>query len=119
VLVVACTNRLDALDSALLRPGRLGDHFLLDRPTCTDLKHILSFFLSSVPLDDDVDLDSISELLHEREFTGADVEGLCRDVCLASFSRHGNITNGDDDDHDESNFALTSDDFLKELMDSA
>ena len=82
VLVVACTNRLDALDAALLRPGRLEEHLHLDLPSITDLSEILHLFVQSMPLDESVDLEGLARDLFNRGATGADVEGICRDVCL-------------------------------------
>ena len=82
VLVVACTNRLDALDAALLRPGRLEEHLHLDLPSANDLSDILRLLVTSMPLDETVDLETLSLILAGRGATGADVEGMCRDVCL-------------------------------------
>jgi SpoVK/Ycf46/Vps4 family AAA+-type ATPase len=87
VLVVACTNRLDALDAALLRPGRLQEHFYLGTPFTEDLVDILKLRLERIPMADDVSLEDIAKSLVERNTTGADVEGLCREVCLMAFRR--------------------------------
>ena len=82
VLVVACTNRLEALDSALLRPGRLEEHFHLEAPSRDDLATMLDVRLNSMPLDSDVNLEDIADSLFANQASGADVEGLCREVCL-------------------------------------
>ena len=81
VLVVACTNRFEALDAALLRPGRLDEHVLLQMPRRSDVCEILNLHLSKVPLHLDVDVEALSEVLVELNASGADVEGVCRDAC--------------------------------------
>jgi len=87
IIVVACTNRLDALDTALLRPGRLEEHIHLDFPDKSDVKEILQIHLSRAPLSDTVDLDEWAEELVKRRATGADVEGICREGCLEAVHR--------------------------------
>jgi SpoVK/Ycf46/Vps4 family AAA+-type ATPase len=82
VLVVACTNRLGSLDAALLRPGRLQEHILMDNATAIDLKDILRLHLEKVPVDSTVSLEDLAITLFERGATGADVEGLVREVCM-------------------------------------
>lgn len=89
ILVAACTNRLDALDSALLRPGRLQDHFFLGAPSIEDLVGILNLRLEKIPLAFDVSIKAIAKELFARNASGADVEGLCRDVCLTALGRAG------------------------------
>lgn len=81
VLVVACTNRLEALDAALLRPGRLDEHVLLPKPELTDVSEMLKMQLAKVPLSDDVNIAEVAELMLELNASGADVEGVCRDAC--------------------------------------
>jgi SpoVK/Ycf46/Vps4 family AAA+-type ATPase len=82
VLVVACTNRIEALDAALLRPGRLQEHLFLGLPTIEDLVEILQLRLTRIPLKNDVQLQELAKDLFKRGATCADVEGICREVCL-------------------------------------
>jgi SpoVK/Ycf46/Vps4 family AAA+-type ATPase len=84
VLVVACTNRLEALDAALLRPGRLEEHVCLELPTADDLLEILERRVAAMPLDGTVQLPDLAQAFFDHNATGADVEGVCRDVCLAA-----------------------------------
>ena len=46
VLVVACTNRMESLDAALLRPGRLEEHIQVSPPTVPDVQAILRHYFS-------------------------------------------------------------------------
>lgn len=84
VLVVATTNRLHAIDAALLRPGRLEEHLFLDKPIPTDIVDILNIHLSRVSLNKDINLEEVSKVLYELGATGADIYGICNDACLQS-----------------------------------
>ncbi|KAL9180138.1 hypothetical protein ACHAXT_008108 [Thalassiosira profunda] len=55
ILVVAATNRLDAIDAALLRPGRLEEHVLLELPDRKGIQDILKIQTAKMPLDVSVD----------------------------------------------------------------
>jgi len=81
VLVVACTNRLETLDAALLRPGRLDEHVLLPMPIVSDVSDMLTLHLAKVSLNEDVNISELAELLVELNASGAGVEGICRDAC--------------------------------------
>lgn len=87
VLVIACTNRIGSLDSALLRPGRLQEHFTLELPSVEDLEDILRLRLQKIPLDPNIELMDLANVLSETGATGADVEGICREVCMISLRR--------------------------------
>jgi AAA family ATPase len=82
VLVIACTNRLGSLDAALLRPGRLQEHILMDDATPDDLQDILRLRLERVPFDSSLSLEKLALSLFQKSATGADVEGLVREVCM-------------------------------------
>ncbi len=81
MLIVACTNRLDSLDTALLRPGRLEEHILLDPPTCSDIQAILQTSFFRIPCDDEVDIKQLAEQL--QGWTSARVAGVARDAILS------------------------------------
>jgi len=87
IIVVAATNRLNAIDAALLRPGRLQEHVLIDLPTYEDCLDILNARVSGWYLDDDVDKASIVENLVENKASCANIDGLCREACLRAIRR--------------------------------
>eukprot|EP00956_Cyclotella_meneghiniana_P005319 scaffold6698_cov72-Cyclotella_meneghiniana.AAC.4 len=87
VLVVAATNRLDSIDSALLRPGRLEEHVLLSYPDSSSILEIFKMRTAKMPLHDSVDLVQWSEILSNASASCAEVEGLCRDACLIAMRR--------------------------------
>lgn len=82
VLIVATTNRIGAIDAALLRPGRFEEHILLEKPTESDIYDILSLCLEKVPLEEGLDLNKFAELLEELGATGADTKGICSEACI-------------------------------------
>jgi SpoVK/Ycf46/Vps4 family AAA+-type ATPase len=85
ILVVAATNRLSSLDTALLRPGRLEEHVLLSLPTAGDIVDMLHLYLARIR--HDLNLDDVATRLVGLEASGADVEGLCQDACLNALKR--------------------------------
>ena len=89
ILVVACTNRRDALDAALLRPGRLDEHVELNRlELAEEAETVLRQYLARAPLDGDLNLTHIAqELVAARPRTGAELEGLCRAAVLKAMRR--------------------------------
>ena len=87
VLVVATTNRLSAIDSALLRPGRLEEHIELGQPSASDIEEMLRLHLAKIRVEDDVDLCDLSRRLESVAASGADVEGICTGACLRAIRR--------------------------------
>ncbi|AGB39077.1 CDC48 family AAA ATPase [Natronococcus occultus] len=80
LVVLAATNRKDQIDPALLRPGRLDTHVLVDEPDLEAREKILSVHAGDKPLAGDVDL---AELAAELEgYTGADLEALVRSASM-------------------------------------
>lgn len=87
VLVVAATNRLDAIDAALLRPGRLEEHILLSHPKSSYIRDILRIHSAKMPIDISVDLEKFSDMLEGSTASCAEIEGICRDACLIAIRR--------------------------------
>lgn len=87
VLVVAATNRLDAIDAALLRPGRLEEHVLLSHPKSSSIREILRIHTTKMPIDVSVDLEIFSDMLEGSTASCAEIEGICRDACLIAIRR--------------------------------
>jgi cell division protease FtsH len=80
VIVLAATNRPDVLDPALLRPGRFDRHVTVDRPTRKGRLDILKVHTRNIPLDRDVDLDSIAR--GTVGMSGADLANLVNEAAL-------------------------------------
>jgi transitional endoplasmic reticulum ATPase len=80
VLVLAATNRKDALDPALLRPGRLEQHIEVPVPDEAGRREILAVHTRETPLAGDVDLDAVAAETPGR--SGAQLEALVREASL-------------------------------------
>ncbi|MEF8787408.1 MAG: CDC48 family AAA ATPase [Haloarculaceae archaeon] len=76
LIVLAATNRKDALDPALLRPGRLEQHIEVPTPDKAARREILEVHTADRPLADDVDLDALAA--ETAGFSGADLASVLR-----------------------------------------
>ena len=80
VIVMAATNRVDILDSALLRPGRFDRQVYVGAPDAKGREAILKVHARNKPLSDDVKLDVIAK--QTAGFTGADLQNLLNESAL-------------------------------------
>jgi transitional endoplasmic reticulum ATPase len=85
VVVIGATNRPDALDQALRRPGRFDREIEIGVPDKIERKEVLQIHTRGMPLDDNVDLDEIAETTHG--FVGADLESLCKESAMRVLRR--------------------------------
>jgi len=85
VIVIGATNRPDALDPALRRPGRFDREIVIGVPDKRARKEILQVHTRNMPLAKDVDLDELAEITHG--FTGADLAALCREAAMHALRR--------------------------------
>ena len=77
VVVIGATNRPDALDPALRRPGRFDREIEIGIPDQFGRSEILEIHTRGMPLTQDVNLESIAKITHG--FVGADLEAVCRE----------------------------------------
>ncbi|MCL4374066.1 MAG: CDC48 family AAA ATPase [Candidatus Marsarchaeota archaeon] len=85
VIVIGATNRPNAIDPALRRPGRFDREIEIGVPDRNARKEILQIHTKNMPLSKDVDLDELANLTHG--YTGADIAALCRESAMAEL-RH-------------------------------
>jgi transitional endoplasmic reticulum ATPase len=76
VIVLAATNRPDAIDPALRRPGRFDREIIFPIPDRHARREILEIHTRPMPLTGDVDLDEIADRAYG--YVGADIKGLCQ-----------------------------------------
>ena len=94
VVCVAATNRIELIDSALLRSGRLSRHVLVDLPSAAGRREILRVHARGKPLAADVDLDRLADGTAGR--SGADLAELLNEgAILAARGRRHRITHAD------------------------
>ncbi len=82
VLVIGATNRADILDPAVLRPGRFDNVVFVPPPDKEARVEIFKVHTRDMPLADDVDLEELSQMT--EGYSGADIEGLCREAAMAA-----------------------------------
>ncbi len=85
VIVIAATNRPNALDPALRRPGRFDREIMIPVPDRQGRREILDLHSHAMPLASDVDLAYLAEVTHG--FVGADLEALCREAAMSRLRR--------------------------------
>lgn len=85
VFVLAATNRIDMLDPALLRPGRLDRIIEIPPPDSEGIKMILDIHSRDLPLSSSLDKQALAARL--SGFTGADIACLVREAAYAALRR--------------------------------
>ncbi|WP_254768716.1 CDC48 family AAA ATPase [Salinilacihabitans rarus] len=85
VTVVAATNRVDAIDPALRRPGRFDREIEIGVPDKEGRREILQVHTRGMPLSDSVDLEQYAENTHG--FVGADLESLTKEAAMNALRR--------------------------------
>lgn len=86
VLIIGATNRLDMVDSALLRPGRFDRIIEVPKPDTRGRKHIFEIHTKKKPLAPDVTLDKLVELTDG--YTGAEIAAVCNRAATGALKRH-------------------------------
>ena len=84
-VVIAATNRPEALDEALRRPGRLDREIVIGVPDEPGRREILGIHTRGMPLANDVNLDDLARRTYG--FVGADVAALTREAALEAVRR--------------------------------
>lgn len=82
VVVLGATNRLDMIDSALLRAGRFDFLLEIPKPNQKTRLEIFKIHTQGKPLDTDIDLKILSKETEGR--TGADIEAVCKKAALGA-----------------------------------
>lgn len=93
ILVIGMTNRLDMIDEALLRPGRLEVHMEISLPDELGRTQILKIHTAKMRthniLAADVDLKELATLT--KNFSGAEIQGLVKSASSFAFNRHTKV----------------------------
>ncbi|KAL3936141.1 MAG: hypothetical protein SGBAC_008475, partial [Bacillariaceae sp.] len=82
IITIAATNRIDILDSALLRPGRFDRKVTVALPDFQGRTRILGVHSRGKPLEPDVDLEAISR--RTPGYSGAQLENLMNEAAISA-----------------------------------
>ncbi len=85
VVVIGATNRPDALDEALRRPGRFDREIVIGVPDTQGRRDILNIHTRGMPLAEGVDLDELARTTYG--FVGADLGALAREAAISALRR--------------------------------
>ncbi|MFO7654690.1 MAG: CDC48 family AAA ATPase [Candidatus Krumholzibacteriia bacterium] len=85
LMVIGATNRVDAIDQALRRPGRFDREIEVRIPDRVGRLEILQIHTRGMPLEKDVDIADLAE--HTHGFTGSDIAALVKEAALATLRR--------------------------------
>ena len=85
VIVIAATNRPNAIDPALRRPGRFDREIEIKVPDKKGRGDILAIHSRNMPLADDVDMSKMAAVSHG--YVGADLEYLCKEAAMKCLRR--------------------------------
>src|SRR6266567_105442 len=86
IIVIGATNRPNAIDPALRRPGRFDREIEIGVPDKMGRYEILQIHTRTMPLASDVDLHRLSDVCHG--YTGADISSLCREGAMKALRRY-------------------------------
>lgn len=86
IIVIGATNRPNAIDPALRRPGRFDREIEIGVPDKDGRNEILQIHTRNMPLADEVDIKRLSEMTHG--YTGADISSLSREAAMKALRRY-------------------------------
>jgi transitional endoplasmic reticulum ATPase len=85
IVIIAATNRPDIVDSAILRPGRIDRLLYVPPPDAASRLKIFEIYTKNMPLSKEVDLKHLATIT--KNYSGADVEALCREAAMYALRR--------------------------------
>jgi transitional endoplasmic reticulum ATPase len=88
IVVIAATNRPDIVDPAVLRPGRFDRLIYVPEPDEKSRLQIVKIYTKNMPLAKDVSLEGLTEIT--KNYSGADIEALCRESAMYALRRDVN-----------------------------
>ncbi|KAL9713092.1 transport between ER and Golgi ATPase protein [Leucoagaricus gongylophorus] len=117
ILIIGMTNRIDMIDEALLRPGRLEVHMEISLPDEKGRYQILSIHTSKMRtnqvMNDDVNLFKLAALT--KNYSGAEISGLIKSATSYAFNRHVKVGTVAGISDDVDNLKVNMNDFMNAL----
>jgi 26S proteasome regulatory subunit T2 len=78
VKVIMATNKIESLDPALIRPGRIDRKIEFPLPDVKTKRHIFNIHTGKMTLGEDVDLEKF--IMSKDELSGADIKAVCTEA---------------------------------------
>jgi vesicle-fusing ATPase len=117
ILLIGMTNRMDMIDEALLRAGRLEVHMEISLPDEKGRAQILKIHTTKMRKNDvlepDVNVDELAKLT--KNFSGAEINGLVKAASSFAFSRHIKVGTMAAIDPNVENMKVSRQDFFSAL----
>ncbi|MEX1184165.1 MAG: CDC48 family AAA ATPase [Gemmatimonadota bacterium] len=116
LVVIGATNRVDAIDEALRRPGRFDREIVIGVPDVKGRREILGIHTRGMPLEQDVDLDELARVTYG--FVGADMSALSREAAMETLRRSVtqlDLDSGEIPSHVVEGLRVTREDFMRAL----
>ncbi|MFB5599760.1 MAG: CDC48 family AAA ATPase [Nitrososphaeraceae archaeon] len=85
VVIIAATNRINAIDPALRRPGRFDREIEIGVPNRDGRLEILQIHTRGMPMEKGVDLEKLADIAHG--FVGADLQSLAKEAAMRALRR--------------------------------
>ena len=85
VVVIAATNRVNAIDPALRRPGRFDREIEIGVPNRDGRLEVLQIHTRGMPMEKDVNLEKLADISHG--FVGADLQSLAKEAAMRALRR--------------------------------
>jgi vesicle-fusing ATPase len=117
ILIIGMTNRVDLIDEALLRPGRLEVHMEISLPNEHGRYQILNIHTARMRnngvMDSDVDLEELAK--QTKNFSGAEIGGLVKSATSFAFNRHVKVGTMAGISNDIEKLRVNANDFVNAL----
>ncbi|KAL7332585.1 hypothetical protein PS15p_204602 [Mucor circinelloides] len=85
LVIVGATNRPNAIDSALRRPGRFDREIHMEPPNATDRYSLFEAQITKMPLESSVDIEALAAMTNG--YVAADINSVCREAAMSAVQR--------------------------------